>query len=180
MMRRCVLGIAIAVLIAGGVTFAQQQGRMDKFDFTFAVPHQPMGPCGDAVIYGTYEIDGKEMDRYDKRGQLIQAVAQYRTVQPTIYWLGTPDPGFERIPNTNVVMGVAGEVEIDRLDFATGRLYAQGSIFQATVPGYGRIFSETGHGVMDMNATPWANLVNRGHNDYWEQDLAALCDYLRR
>jgi hypothetical protein len=33
---------------------------------------------------------------------------------------------------------------------------------------------------MDMNTTPWAMLVNRGHNDYWEQDLAALCDYLRR
>ena len=178
MMRRCVLGVAIAVLIAGGVTFAQQQGRTDKYDFNFSVPEQEMGPCGSAFVYATYEIEGKETSRSDKLDQPIQVITQYRTVKPTIYWLGTA--GGDRVPGTRVAMGVAGEVEIDRLDVATGIVYAQGSIFQVTVPGHGRLFSETGHMALDSNSTthPWTALLNRGHNEYWEKDLAALCNYL--
>ena len=175
-MRRCVLGVAIAVLIAGSVVFAQQQGRMDKYEFTVAAPHSLIGPCGDAAIFTKYEVAITVMDRYDKRGNLIQEILQARTVEPSIYYLGDPIT-YVQIPNTKVVMGVPGETEIDRVDVVAGMLYAQGSIFQVTVPGYGRIFSETGHGV--AITSPFTILVNRGHNDYWEQDVAALCDYLR-
>ena len=47
-------------------------------------------------------------------------------------------------------MGVPGETEIDHVDFVKGIFKGQGSIFQVTVPGYGRLFSETGHQVADL------------------------------
>jgi hypothetical protein len=178
MMRRCVLGVAIAVLIAGSVVFAQQQGRMDKYEFIIVQPLQLIGPCGDAAIFTKYEVAVTVMDRYDKRNNLVQEILQARTIEPEIYWVGDPVT-YTQVPNTKMVMGVAGETEIDRLDYVTGIGYGQGSIFQVTVPGYGRIFSETGHMVIDNNTNPITILFNRGHNQLWEQDVAALCDYLR-
>jgi hypothetical protein len=178
MMRRCVLGVAIAILIAGGVTFAQDQGRTARYEFTAAAEHQLIGPCGDYAIFAKYEVAVSVMDRYDKRNNLVQEILQARTIAPEVYWVGDPET-FVAVPNTSEVTGVAGETEIDRIDFATGMAYGQGSIFQVTVPGYGRIFSETGHMATALTS-PFTLLFNRGHNQLWEQDVVALCDYLMK
>jgi len=50
------------------------------------------------------------------------------------------------------------------------------------VPGYGLIWAETGQFVLQCDPYTFANcqlVFNAGHNQFWDQDLAALCDFLK-
>jgi len=180
MTRRCLLGLTIALLLAGSVAFAQDHGRTVKSEFTFGWTGAPFGPCGDGVILNSAEIMITEIARFDQDGTLVQSVLNIRTLGSSIYYLAESPENPEPL-NDKVVMGVPGEMQTERLVFAENRAYIQGSIFQATVPGYGRIFSETGHTVFDVHSwtpTDWAPLSSTGHNDFADGDLAALCAYL--
>ena len=182
-MRRCVLGVAIAILIAGGMTFAQEQGKgqqglMQKVEYVWEQPGLVIGPCGNAVIVTRFRVAATEIYHYAKGDSInpVSLVASYRSIEPSLYYLGNASSEkHEPIPGTKTAMGVPGETEIDHVDFVKGIFKGQGSIFQVTVPGYGRLFSETGHQVADL-AYNW--LSNRGQNDFWEQHLEPLCDYL--
>ena len=179
MMRRCVVLAALVILVAGGVAFAQQQGRQEKFEITEHVPQQVIAPCGDATILSTpVDVVIKIIDFRDKDDVLIKEIVQVRWVKPGSFWLGQYSDVSERyepVPGSRVATSVPGETEIDRFDFEAGMVYGSGSLLQVTVPGDGRIFSETGHIYADFAGS---FLINRGHNDLIDQDLAALCDYL--
>jgi len=177
MMRRLVLAIAVALLVAGTVAFAQNQGRTDKFEFTIAVPNQFIGVCAPYQVVTRYEVAVVVMDRRDKNGDLVQEIASYRTITPSLYFLADYSDPPVRV-NDNTVMGVPGEVEIDRYVVAENQTHAQGAIFQATIPGYGRVFSQTGNTLLDMSTNPLTVLTHRHHNQYWDQDVAVVCAYL--
>ena len=174
MMRRLLVGVAIALLVAGSVAFAQDQGRTVKYEYTIGWG-TVIGPCGDAVILSGADLKITWIDRYDQDGTLIQSVINIRTASPAVYFLAespdTPEP-----LNDRRVMGVPGEVQTERIVYAENRAYVQGSIFQATVPHYGRIFSETGHTALELPF--WTPLSDSGHDDSYTQDFAALCAYL--
>ena len=65
-------------------------------------------------------------------------------------------------------------------NYVGGIHHGKGPSVMVTVPGYGRIFAETGNFSFDM--TTWQMVYNRGHNQYFSgnpADLAALCNYLK-
>jgi hypothetical protein len=181
MLHRCVRAVAIAILVAGGVTFAQDQGKQGlttKIEYTVDVPNEEIGPCGGAVIIGRHRAAATEIYRYAEGDSEhpVEMIGHYRAIEPSLYFLDDPSTeGYAQIPGTRTVMGVPGQNETDRIDFVKMMIYGQGNLKQVTVPGYGRIFSETGHIYTDF---AWSFLINRGHNDLYDQDVAALCDYL--
>ncbi len=177
MIRRLAFGIAVALLVAGTVAFAQDQGRTDKFEFSFAVPNQFIGACGPYQVVARYEVAVVVVARRDKNGDLVQSISSYRTIAPTLYFLADYSDPPVRV-NDNTVIGVPGEVEIDRYVVAENQVHAQGAIFQATVPGYGRVFSQTGNALLDMSTNPLTVLTHRYHNQYWDHDVAVMCSYL--
>jgi hypothetical protein len=70
-----------------------------------------------------------------------------------------------------------GPAEAENARFVGGYLYLSGPSWKIRVPGYGLIFAETGRGVKDLQTGEF--VFNSGHNQFLEQDLAALCAYLK-
>jgi hypothetical protein len=67
-------------------------------------------------------------------------------------------------------------------DPAAGVEKVSGLLYKVRVPGYGPIFMETGALVYQCEPWTWENCVlvsNAGHNQFADQDLAALCEYLK-
>jgi hypothetical protein len=173
---RIAVAIVIAVALAGTIGFAQGQGRVEHWEETFTVDGQFMGPCGDFVILSRYSAHAAYTDLYAKDGQLVQTIARVQGMGRSVYFLA--ESVDNKVPlNDKVVMGVPHETEVDRWEYLENLIYVKGSIFQATLPHYGRIFSQTGLVVLDM--TTFEPLFTSGHNQYLEQDVAALCDYLK-
>ena len=171
MMRRCVIGVGIAILIAGGVTFAQGQSRIEKYGIGpegavgFVVGH-----CadGDFDVLTDYVVLITGTTRYDKSGQFITDRYQLKVIGESLYYNS-------KAPEKSV-SGGPGEVENHGFDPKTGLYTGAGLSFKVRVPGYGLIFAETGHFVFDYSAGKY--VFNSGHNQFMDQDLAALCEYL--
>jgi hypothetical protein len=172
---RIVITVAVAVLLAGTVGFAQEPGRTERSEGTFAVQGQVMGPCGATWVVAQYAIAWKQMDRYDEDGVLVQSVLQNNPIGSSLYYLG--NEGDPAPPDGKLVVGLPAEVENVRVDWVNSTIYDRGNIFHVTVPGYGTIFSAVGQAVFDMGTDPWT--VMHSTPKYWG-DLAALCDYLNR
>lgn len=175
MKLRIVITIAVAILLAGTVGFAQGQGRTERSEGTFAVQGQVMGPCGPAFVLAQYAIAWKRIDRYDKNQDPVESIIQNNPIGSSLYYLG--NDGDPAPSNAKVVIGVPKEMENVRVDWVNNIIYDQGDIFHATVPGYGTIFAAIGHAAFDMSTEPWTTL--RSTPKYWG-DVAALCDYLMK
>jgi hypothetical protein len=172
MMRRCVIGVGIAILIAGSVTFAQTQGRTEHYSIgPIADQGYPVGHCadGDFDVLTDYVFLMTGVVRYDKSGQPVADRYQFKLLGESVYYNST-DP-------EKSVPGGPGEVENKRLDPKTGYWAGSGLSFKIRIPGYGLIFAETGHFVYDASAGEF--VFQSGHNQFADQDLAALCDYLK-
>ena len=172
MNRRCVLGVAIAFLIAGSVTFAQGQRRTEKFVIgPEAAAGFVVGHCedGDFDVLTDFVFLMTGTDRYDKLGQFVTERYQYKVIGESVYYNST-DP-------EKSVPGGPGEVENHQFNPKTGLYNGAGLSFKVRIPGYGLIFAETGHFVYDYSAGE--NVFNSGHNQFMDQDLAALCKYLK-
>lgn len=169
-MRRCVLGVAIAILIAGSVTFAQTQGRTEHYSIgPIADTGYPVGHCAGFDVLTDYVFLMTGVVRSDKSGQPVADRYQFKVLGESLYY-----------NSNNVQKSVAGgpgEVENQRLDPKTGFWSGSGVPFKIRIPGYGLIFVETGHFVYDRNAGKF--LFNSGHNQMIGEDLEALCDYLK-
>jgi hypothetical protein len=108
-------------------------------------------------------------NRYDKSGQFITYRYQVKLIGESVYYNSTnPEKS---------VPGGPGEVENHRSDPKTGLDNVSGLSFKVRIPGYGLVFAETGHWVYDYSAGEW--VFNSGHNQFVDQDLAALCEYLK-
>ena len=172
MKHRCVLGVAIAIMIAGSLTLAQGQGRIEKFGIgPEAAVGFMVGHCADGNfdVLTDYVVLITGTIRYDKSGQYITDRYQVKLIGESVYYNST-DP-------EKSVPGGPGEVENHRFDSKTGLYTGAGLSFKVRIPGYGLIFAETGHFVYDYSAGE--NVFNSGHNQFMDQDLAALCKYLK-
>jgi len=172
MMRRCALGVAIAILIAGSVTFAQTQGRTEHYSIgPIADQGYPVGHCadGDFDVLTDYVFLMTGMVRYDKSGQPVADRYQFKVLGESVY--------YNSRNAQKSVAGGPGEVENKRLDPKTGFWSGSGVSFKIRIPGCGLIFAETGHFVYDPGTGKF--LFNSGHNQMIGADLEALCDYLK-
>ncbi len=180
MVRRCVVGVAIAFLFAGSAVFAQDQGRIEKY---VVGPEEllglPLASCGSFDLLEDYKYVSTVIDRFDESGTtVLQKIVQTEYLYDRIY---NPTSGKE-------VFAVPGSGQHNRFvlpvwegadfisAFLSGMHYGMGPMYFFTVPGYGRIFVWAGMFVYDGTT---GDLVHHGPSQLLEGDFAALCDYLK-
>ncbi|NJD09959.1 MAG: hypothetical protein FIB01_05760 [Gemmatimonadetes bacterium] len=150
----------------------ENAGRTVRFEDEFPATGQLIGSCGDWNVLTDYLIHSNEMILFDKAGQLVQVIARYKVVEPSVY--------YNDLNPSKHVHGIPAEHEIDHVFFVDGApsLLRMGGVpVMVTIPHYGVIYGETGELVIDLNTNEVQ--FNAGHNDFQEQDVAALCDYLQ-
>ena len=149
----------------------ENAGLTVRFEDEWTTEGQLIGSCGDWDVLTDYVVHLKWMQRLDKAGRPVQEIARVKAVEPSVYY-NSSDP-------TKMVHGIPAEHEIDHwsiVDGAPSLLRIGGVPFMITIPHYGVIFAETGALVIDFNT---GEVFNAGHNDWNEQDVAALCNYLQ-
>ncbi len=161
--------VFVVLLMTGSVAFGQDKRRTEKFSIPLAFTGVSVGVCVGFEVLSDWTSLYTGTLLYDKSGQFVQQVDHVRVIGESRYYNST-DPAKE-------VMGGPGEMVQGRLDAATGLYYLSGDPYKVRVPGYGLIWSETGLVVYDTNTGQYT--FNTGHNQFVDQDLTALCDYLK-
>ncbi len=169
MKQRSVFAVAFVLLLMSSVALAQVNGRTEKFKVPFTDTGYFVGQCANFNVLTDFAGIYSGTLVYDKSGSVVQIIQHIRLIGESIYYNST-DP-------TKSVLGGPGEREMDRIITETGLQYTSGPLFKIRIPGYGLIFAETGHFVFDTATGQF--LFNSGHNQIVDQDLAALCDYLK-
>ena len=167
------LTFAAAFILLGSVAFGESKRRTEKGSFSNAVTGFVVGQCDGFQILADWVFQLSWVDLYDKSGQFVQEIDHYRVLGQTVYY-NSEDP-------TKAVFGGPGESEQSQYDGATGMIYGHGAIWKIKVPGYGVIFAETGTYILQCDPYTFSNcelVSNTGHNQFWDNDLAAVCDYL--
>jgi hypothetical protein len=161
-----VIALAFILLLMSSVAFGQNNGRTEKFAIPVTGTGIFVGSCGNFDVFTDFAalISGTVV--YDKSGAIMQTIQHYRLIGESIYY-NSANPA-------KSVLGGPAEHELEKID-ATASF--SGPSFRIRVPGYGPIFYETGHGVVDLTTGQF--LFNSGHNQFVDQDLAALCNYLK-
>ncbi|MGE5361607.1 MAG: hypothetical protein ACM3NQ_21535 [Bacteroidales bacterium] len=176
MMRRWLLAVAIAVLIAGSVMFAQEQGLVQKW----VVPPTnygvaPMTTCfaGTADqfdILNDVTVGYNVTSRYDRSGTLVEET-WHATNSLDVYFNST-DP-------TKRAEAPPGAHQIAHFDYKTGLMNSTAMYTFLTVPGHGRILAQVGLFVYDF--VNHQVLYSRGPNDVFSgtYDWTPLCEALK-
>jgi hypothetical protein len=168
MRHRSVVAVVVVLLLMSSVGFGQGQGRSEKFTVgPFGTSAFVVGSCGtfDVLADWVALLTGNLV--YNKSGEVKNDVEHYRVIGESLYY-----------NSTNAAKAVTGgPAEAENARYVGGYLYLSGPSWKIRVPGYGLIFAETGHAVRDLQT---GNFVfNSGHNQFLDQDLAALCAYLK-
>jgi hypothetical protein len=163
MMRRYLLGVALALAVAGSVTFAQ--GKPEQLRYRMAGEWQ-LGSCGDIPLIYTFDGTYHEVWSTDKDGTLT-LIQNFHMVQDTYHLEGSD----------HVLLGSPGVTETARVTDVGGpneTVKIAGNLFRVNIPGYGLIFAQSGKVVFGPTG-----VISRGHTDFWsDQDFDALCSYL--
>ncbi len=180
MVRRGVVGVAIAFLFAGSAVFAQGQNRIEKY---VVGPTEllgiPLASCGSFDLFEDYKYVETVVDRFDKSGTtVLQKIVQAEFLYDRIY---NPTNGKEvfAIPGSgqhNRFVLPVWEGAVGESPFLSGMHYGMGPMYFFTVPGYGRIFVWTGMFAYNGDT---GELVHHGPSQFLDGDFAALCDYLK-
>jgi hypothetical protein len=170
-MRRCVFGVVIAFLVAGSVTFGQGQGKAVQVRFTVSAGSVPIGSCGDFNVLMDASVDVHLTTLYDPDTNL--PIFGRETDK---WWWAV----FRNSVTGTSLDGGPGENSqtLYHYDDAGNVVVTEGSGLQGKVmvPGYGWIFMDTGHVRLDST---WTVFFETGHDSYWNQELTALCEFLR-
>lgn len=173
MKLRRVCSLAAVCLLVGGLGVGYGQSRTERGSDSFPVVGLLIGSCGDFEIWSDFVVTMSWMNRYDRSGQWMQQNLRIR-IGPRVYYnASNPE---------KVVAGGPSELANERWDPATGIVKGTGPTNKVHVPGYGNIFSENGSYTWQCEPVTFANcqlVRNVGPNQFAEQDLAELCDYLR-
>ncbi len=151
-----------------GIGFGQDKRRAEPFKYPLSVTEQVVGNCGtfDILTDWVAMVVGNVI--YDKDGEAVQKIELFRVIGQSIYY-NSENPDL-------FLTGGPGESGLGRYDLQNGILYIGGINFKVRVPGYGPVYYETGHAVMDLETGEV--LFNSGHNQALGQDLEALCKFL--
>ena len=184
MIRRCVLGVTIALLIAGTVALAQGPGLVVRT--TEPTGYEgPLASCYDAGgqhlfdIMETYVGTIDRTKRYRTNGTLAQENMRLQVTYDRLYNSADPEKFLETSGENEEVRYIYDE---------NGNLmtqYSKGAIYKFTAPAYGTVLLETGLAIFDRR-NGYELLSNVGHNDvinfYYLGDasgLETICNYLK-
>jgi hypothetical protein len=181
MMRRCVLGVAIAILIAGSVVLVQAQGRVIQNRFTEQVVGSVFVDCqalgvGDFQVLNDYADSVHQMILLGNDGLPTQAIVSLKYSLDAYY-------NSKDTSKSNVLYGGPGENWEYRWLFENGEVvsYAiSGNLFKLRVPGYGVIYPGQGRAVYEWDPTTngWVKIFNSGPTPT-VQDKVAVCNALK-
>jgi len=176
---RMIVAVAVAVVLAGGTAFTQDQGRVVQTRYTIEGVGDVIANCADYgvgqfAILNTWAADVRDATLFDKDGQPKQLVENLKI---------TSDVYYNSVTGKSVTAR-PGENEQMRLLYENGLPVSHqwsGTLFQIVVPGYGNILRETGRARWIWDATGTAHWLdtNSGHNMWVDRDLTALCEYLK-
>jgi hypothetical protein len=167
--KQRVVTVVFVLLLMSSVAFSQVNGRTEKFAFPVTQTGVLVGSCGNFNVLTDFVALISGTIVYDKSGAAVQTIRHFRIIGESIYYnSANPD---------KAVLGGPGENEQQKFDWAAGTVSLSGPSYKIRVPGYGLIFAETGHAVVDLTTEQF--LFNSGHNQFVDQDLAALCNYLK-
>ena len=179
MKLRMIVAIAVAIMLAGTLGFAQSQGRAVHKEFTGAWEGAFVSGCindyGETFdVMNRFETSLKDTTIYNKQGQIAQVV---RSVKFTtdIFW--------NSLEPEKSLRGGPGENQEVRWTYENGEvvlLQQSGPTVRINLRGYGPIYIETGHARVDPNTGEV--YFNSGWNHYWDGDPAAaeaLCNALK-
>lgn len=178
MKRTGVLAFAVVFVLLGAVGVGDSQRRTDRGSFSGSVTGRLVGQCDeyglDFDILANWEYEVKWMDLFDKNGQWVKEVTQYKVLGQSLYY-NSEDPD-------RAVAGGPGEVENGHYDAASGVMSFHGLSWKVRVPGQGMLWFETGTMVFQCDPYTFENceiVSNTGHDQFVDGDVEALCDYLR-
>jgi len=165
------LVVAAICATVGGAVFAAGNGRTEVIkNIPDNVVGLAIGTCDGFDILSDWSALQQLTLHYDKDGNLVREGFHYRLLGQSRYYNST-DPSVG-------VLGGPGEVNPGSFDFVNNTLVSSGDSWKIKLPGYGTIFHETGRTVFDMSTSPWTIVRDTGHNQFNDQDFAALCEAL--
>jgi hypothetical protein len=182
MMRRCVFGVAIAILIAGSVVLVQAQGRVIQNRQTLdPVVGDVFVDCA-ALDVGNFKVLTDWTATLDdtfllgKDGQIKQAIRKLKFTSDVYYNSEKP---------WNSLDGGPGEGFEYRAVFENGipaTLAESGDLVKIIVPGYGPIYSAKGRAMFEWDPTTndwaWGHVIFNSGPTPTVQDKVALCNAL--
>lgn len=174
-MRRCVLGFAIAVLIAGSVGFAQGKGRVFHDRYVTGLEEISMGDCADYgvgsfEIWNDYQASIHDAILFDEDGVTPKLVVENFKVISDVFYNSTN-------PTKRIAAG-PGENQEVHYRYENGKLVSfqwSGPVVRVNLPGYGPIYSETGVFKRLWYEGSWHFIMNTAHNQWVDGDIEALC-----
>jgi hypothetical protein len=169
MKQGSVVAVTVVLLLMSSVAFSQDNRRTEKFSIPVTQTGVLVGQCGNFDVLNDFTALVSGTIVYDKSGVAVQTIEHVRVIGESIYY-NSANP-------TKSVLGGPGEGEMHRIDGTTGIVYISGPSWKIRISGYGLIFAETGHVVFDE--TTGQIFFNSGHNQFLDQDLAAVCNYLK-
>lgn len=173
---RFVVVVAIALLVAGSVTFAQQQGRTERIQLSLPESNWFVGVCSPTVdVFSKVALQVRITLYYDKSGNVVLKELDKVNPGPVVFFLG--DHETQEPINDNTVMGSPGQTENDRYIFADDLDYITGIPFKIVVPSLGRIYSFAGRSVWVISTG--ALVDYSAGNGNAASDVTGLCDYLK-
>lgn len=169
---RKVLPLAVVFILLATVGIAQKRTVKGAVE---ASGSEVIGGCQGFDIQTDYNFRFMYVLHFDKNGELVREKYQFKIIGESVYYNSTD--------LNKAVMGGPGEVVNVTIDPARGLLILRGLSYKVRIPGYGLIFAESGELVWHCDDpfmdTGCVMVKNTGHNQLIEQDIAALCDYLK-
>ena len=173
-----VLAIAVVSLFLVSLGFSQTQGRTEHYRIPVTDTALYLGTCyaGDPaefdILYDDVALIHGQV-RYDKEGNPVQDVYQFKVIGQTIYYNSTNPDKF--------VLGGPGEAAEGRIVYSEDGTpvlgFEAGLAFKVMLKGYGTIFFNTGLAIYDPETHEL--LFKAGPAQFWEKDIAAMCDALK-
>ena len=172
MRLRTVLSLAVVFILVATVSFGQK--RTEKISVVLTESEYFVGQCEGFEVWTDFVALFSWTDLYDKNGQWVKTNQRYRVLGESLY--------YNSENHDRSILGGPGEIDRAQFWAATGVIKGGGLSWKVKVPGYGLIWAETGTLVWQCDPYTFANCVlvsNTGHNQFLDQDLAALCNYLK-
>jgi hypothetical protein len=161
--------VVAALLLLVSLGFGED--RTEQFNFNVPVVGQKLGSCDGFDVLTDYEVSVNIKGVLDKQGQLAKSRLMAKSTAPSVYYNSTDRRRF--------LMGGPAEQEIDHINYVKGTAFVSSVMWKVTVPGYGVVYMETGRVVCDPNSWECFLNTNTGHNQYYEKNVAAMCEILK-
>jgi hypothetical protein len=161
--------IVVALLMLVSLGFGED--RTAQVNYNVPVVGQYLGSCDGFDVLTDYEVAVNFKVVFDKEGEWATGRLKAKSTAPSVYY-NSEDP-------SHFLMGGPAEQEIDHMNYVKGTAFVSGVMWKVTVPGYGVVYMETGRVVCDPDGWECFLDTNTGHNQYYEQDVAAMCRILK-